>query len=543
MKSNRIVLLLALAVLLWSLRCASDDTRRAGEGSDRVGRVSFPISCRPEAQATFNQAIAWLHSFEYEEAQKAFQEAARQDPQCSMAHWGLAMSLYHQLWDHPGSDTLEEGRAELQKARELGPKTPREQEYIDAASAFFGKMTHPVGTAGSDPAEYLVRATTYSKAMEHLCSHYPQDDEAGAFYALSLLASYPPDDPTLSNPKKAIAILQRLFAKEPDHPGLAHYLIHAADFPQLAPLGLEAARRYAKIAPSSPHALHMPSHIFTRLGLWQESIESNIASAAAAQEPMAIQMGGSGHATHAMDFLQYAYLQRGQDADARRLIKEVTAIQGTRPDELAFIVAKLEARYVLETHDWKLAARITAPPDAGLGLRAMAQWARTIGAARSGDPAGARKEFGEFEAIRTKMLGDRQEYGSHPYTAAYEEASAWVAYAVGKKDDALKTLRAAADHQDEGGVDDLTMPVREALGDLQLELKQPSQALESYEAALKEAPNRFDSLFGAARAAQLSGNLEKARGFYTKLAVICKGSDSDRVELRQARAFLAAERA
>jgi len=257
---------------------------------------------------------------------------------------------------------------------------------------------------------------------------------------------------------------------------------------------------------------------------------------------MAIHMGGSGHATHAMDFLQYAYLQTGQDADARRLIKEVTSVPGTRPDEPAFLVAKLEARYVLETHDWKLAARITAPPDAGPRVRAMAQWARTIGAARSGDPAGARKELGEFEAIRTKMLGDRQEYGSQPYTTAYEEASAWFAYAEGKNDEALKTLRAAADHQDARGVDDLTMPVREALGDLHLELKQPSQALASYEMALKEAPNRFDSLYGAARAAQLAGNLKKARGFYTKLAGICKDSDSDRPELREARAFLAAER-
>ncbi len=258
--------------------------------------------------------------------------------------------------------------------------------------------------------------------------------------------------------------------------------------PQLAPLGLEAARRYAKVAPSSPHALHMPSHIFTRLGLWQDSIASNIASAAAAQTSMAIHMGGTSHAAHAMDFLNYAYLQIGRDADAQHMVDEVKAISGIKPESLAFSVTKFEVRYAIETHDWRRAAAVTAPAGANLGVQAMALWAAAMGDARSGDAAAARQALDQFGAVRTKMLADHHEYGSHPYATEYDEASAWVSLAEGKKDDALKTLRAAADREDADGVDDLMMPAREMLGDIQLALGQPVDALIAYETACTARP-------------------------------------------------------
>ena len=525
--------LLWLAVAL--LPCAFLRGVYAGHGADespeRVGKVSFPVSCSAAAQSTFNQGVAWLHSFEYEEAQKAFREVTAKDPQCAIAHWGLAMSLYHELWEHPSATELKEGRAELAKARETGSKTPRENAYIDAASAFFQT---------SEKMDYQARATAYSQAMGRLYAQYPDDIEAGAFDALSLIASEPPDDHSLANRKQAIVILQKLFAQEPDHPGVAHYLIHAADVPELAPLGLEAARRYAKIAPSSPHALHMPSHIFTRLGLWQDSSASNIASAAAAETSMAIHMGGTSHAAHAMDFLNYAYLQTGRDADARRMIEEVKAIPGIKPVPLAFSVIKFEARDAIETHNWKQAAGLAVPADSDLGVQAMALWAATMGAARSGDAVGARQRLEKFAEVRTKMLADRDEYGSHPYETEYEEASAWVDLAEGKKDQSLSALRATADRQDAAGVDDLMMPAREMLGDMELATDHPADALVAYEAGLKEAPNRFDGLYGAAKAARLSGQVAAAKDYYARLEASCDQSDGDRAELQEARTFLTA---
>jgi len=531
MRFTKTLLLLAVAILPGALLSGGDGSRPAGEGSERVGKVSFPVSCNAEAQATFNQAVAWLHSFEYEEAQKAFREVAAQDPQCAMVHWGLVMSLYHELWEHPSADELKEGRAELAKARDTGPKTPRETEYIEAAAAFY---------QDSAKMDYQARATAYCKAMGRLYARYPDDLEAGAFDALSLIASEPPDDHTLANRKQAIAILQKLFVQEPDHPGVAHYLIHAADVPELAPLGLKAARRYAKIAPASPHALHMPSHIFTRLGLWQDSIASNIASAAAAQTSMAIHMGGTSHAAHAMDFLNYAYLQIGRDADAQQMVEEVKAIPGIKTEPLAFSVTKFDARYAIETHDWKRAAGLTAPAGASLGVQAMALWAASMGAARSGDAAAANQALEKFRAVCTKMLANHEEYGSHPYATEYDEASAWVALAEGKKDEALKTLQTAADREDAGGVDDLIMPAREMLGDLLLAVESPAEALVAYQTALKEAPNRFDGLYGAAKAARLSGHLDAARDYYARLEANCARADGERSELQEARTFLAA---
>jgi Tetratricopeptide repeat len=481
-------------------------------------------------QAEFNQAIAWLHSFEFEESERAFREVTSRDPHCAMAHWGIAMSLWHPLWEHPDAATIAQGWEEVQKAESLKAPTAREREYIAAIAAFYRDGDH---------LSHEKRAQAYSQAMEKVYQDNPQDREAAAFYALSLIASEPEPDPNWNQRRKAIAILKKLFQEEPNHPGAAHYLIHACDVPELAPEGLEAARRYAQIAPGSPHALHMPAHIFTRLGLWQQSIDSNLASKAAAEKPEAVHSGGGpGHALHALDFLEYAYLQTGRDADARHTIDEVAAVPGASGQEVAAHQAWFRARYALETHDWKQAAALEPSAGLRLGVRATVLWARTLGAARAGDPAAARQGLADLDAARSQMLAEPKRYGADPIEVERQEAAAWVEFAEGKKSDAVNTLRAAADREDAQGVETLGMPAREMLGDLLLATGDAAGALTAYRAALHEAPNRFDGLAGAAHAAEAAGQLDAARGYYSDLLKVAAQSNGERAEIQQARAFL-----
>jgi len=501
-------------------------------GGEQLGTVSFPTSCSPAVQPSFDRAVALLHSFQYEEAENAFADVAQNDPQCAMAHWAKAMSLYHQLWEHPGAEALKKGRDELKQAEALHAKTAREREYIGAAAAFFQE---------SDKLDYHDRAVAYSKAMEQLHSHFPEDGEAAAFYALSLIA-LPGDDSDLTNRKKAIAILNQLLLTEPNHPGVAHYLIHAADTPSLAEQGLAAARRYAKIAPSSAHALHMPSHIFTRLGLWQESIESNLASAAVAEKMTAAHLEGASYQMHAMDFLNYAYLQSGQVAKALAVTEQLKAVPGADEDHLAYSEAELTARDALELHHWKEAASLAVPSAAHwpAGAKISTYWARAIGAARNGDISAAREALENLKQAHAESRAKSEHYSMHSGPAVDQlEAEAWLALTQGKVDEAVKTLGDAADREDKNGVDLLTMSAREMLGDMLLELKKPAPALAEYEVALKEAPNRFDGLYGAARAAELSGASAKAKSYYAKLEEICAHAGTERPELQQAHTFLA----
>jgi len=523
-------------VLALSLSAASQERAPGSDADERLGTVSFPTSCSQAVQQSFDRAVALLHSFQYEEAGKGFASVAQNDPNCAMAHWGQAMSLYHQLWEHPDAETLKKGRAELRKAEELQPKTPREREYIAAAAAFF---------QDSDKLDYAARATEYSKAMEQLHLRHPEDGEAAAFYALSLVA-LPSDESDLTRRRKAIAILDKLLATKPDHPGVAHYLIHAADTPQLAPLGLAAARRYAKIAPSSAHALHMPSHIFTRLGLWQESIDSNLASEAAAEKMSALHLEGASYQLHAMDFLNYAYLQSGQVAKAEHLTDELKSVAGANPDRLAYLQATFEARDALELHLWKAAAALYIPSSDSqtrewpAGARIIAYWATAIGLAHTGDVNGGQKAVALLKQAHAESGAKNEHYGMNSGPEVDEqEAEAWLAFAEGKTGEAVTTLRAAAVREDKGGVDLLTISAREMLGDMLLELKKPEQALAEYEIALKEAPNRFDGLYGAARASELSGATAKAKSYYAKLEEICARAGSERPELREAGTFLA----
>jgi tetratricopeptide (TPR) repeat protein len=449
-----------------------------------------------------------------------------------MADWGKAMSLYHQLWDFPDAEMLAEGRAYVAEAQKLGGKTQTERDYIAAAAAFYSEKAN---------LSHAARAEGYARAMEAVYKDSAQDPNAAGFYALALvnLADY---EDELANRQKAIAILEPMFAKYPDNPGLAHYLIHATDTPALAPQGLAAARRYAKIAPDSSHALHMPSHIFTRLGLWQESIDSNLAAAAAAAKATRAHEADATYQLHAMDFLDYAYLQSGQEAKARQLVAELKSVPGASADSIADHEGYFAARNARELHRWKEAGALV-PPRLPLSRLEDTYYVRAMGAARSGDPKAARAELAKLDEAISAARSEAKRMG---YTAGSGESmerrkvEAWIEFAEGKEEQALKTLRAAADREDAEGVDSLAMPAREMLGDMLLEAKRPKEALETYRAALKESPNRFDGLWGAARAAEAAGDASAARQYYTKLVSIC-GEGADRPELKQARAYLAAK--
>ena len=505
-------------------------------GAEKLGTVSFPTSCNASAQSEFLKGVALLHSFQYTQAATAFQNAAKKDPHCAIAHWGMAMARWHALWEQPDGPTRERGWADAEKARSLGAKTQRERDYIAAATALY---------RNPEKSDYAARAAAYSDAMEQVHQKYPNDGEAAAFYALSLLALPAPDSASdLANRKKAVAILQTLLAEQPDHPGAAHYLIHACDTPPLAAEGLDAARRYAKIAPSSAHALHMPSHIFTRLGLWQESIDSNLASAAAAREATLQHLEEPGYQIHAMDFLEYAYLQSGREAEARRVIADLAAVPGETPSELAYTKAEFEARAAIELHRWRDAASLEVPAGAPRGSRETIFWARTVGEARGGDAATARKNLQELKTVQAEWRAENPT--AAPTTLAAEQvyerkAEAWVIFAEGKTDDALKFLRETADQEDVIRPELMGVPAREMLGDMLLELKQPAEALAAYQASLKEAPNRFNSLYGAGRAAELASQAADARTYYAKLLAVSDHAPAGRPELQHAKLFLEAK--
>jgi tetratricopeptide (TPR) repeat protein len=488
---------------------AGQEHHHAGGGeavsAGHLGQVHFPTSCAPGAQQTFERGVALLHSFQYEAADQAFRRVATDDPQCAMAYWGQAMSLWHALWDRPDAATLKTGHDDLEKASSLNAKTAREREYIAAAQAFFQDAPN---------LDYTARATAYSKAMGQLYQSYPDDGEAAAFYSLSLIALPAHGDADLANRKQAIAILNKLFAAEPDHPGAAHYLIHACDTPELAPQGLAAARRYAKIAPDSAHALHMPSHIFTRLGLWQESIESNLASAAAAEQATKMHLGDAHYQLHALDFLGYAYLQSGQQAKAEQVIEEVKQVPGATAEEIEDTQAAWRARYALETHDWKMAAGLQ-PPSGELYAQDTTWWVRAIGAARSGDVTGARAAVEKLATVtaQSHAQSKKEGYEVKDEPSVHQlQAEAWLSYSEGQKADALKTLSAAADREDREGVDELAMPAREMLGDMLMESNQPEAALVAYQIALKESPSRFDALQGVQLAERANVKEQPAAG-------------------------------
>ncbi|MGB2633905.1 MAG: tetratricopeptide repeat protein [Candidatus Acidiferrum sp.] len=531
----------AAMIIIFASHCslpgsvAAGSPRGASHDEEQVGKVNFPTKCSPSVQETMEKGLALLHSFQYLEAEQAFTNAAQLDPQCALAYWGQAMALYEPLWDFPNAQTLALGREGIQKAQKLDPTDARIRGYVEAAATFYQ-------LAELRPA---ARVAAYSSAMEKLYREHPEDNEAGELYALSLIALAQMGVDDLANRKKAVAILNPIFAKYPDNPGAAHYLIHATDVRELAPEGLAAARVYAKIAPQSAHALHMPSHIFRRLGMWQEMIDSNLASAAAAAGATREHHGDAGYQFHALDFLDYAYLQSGQEVKARELVAELKKVPQASESDIIDAQNRFAARNAMELHRWKEAAALEIPKER-LMWQDYTYWTRAIGAARGGDVQGARDGVQKLvEIAQAVKSAQMQKTGggmpSMGMAVDPSEAAGWLAYAEGKHDEAVSIMRGATEREDARDDQPFATPAREMLADLLLELHRPAEALAAYKEVLKNYPNRFDALYGAAQAADSLGDGHTAADFYAKLISICP-PNADRPELQEAHAYVAAHR-
>jgi tetratricopeptide (TPR) repeat protein len=476
---------------------------------EKLGTVAFATTCKPSVQPAFERGVALLHSFAYTAADTQFREVAAADAGCAIAHWGIAMAIYHQLWDTPTAADVEKGATELAKARSLAPKSEREREFIYAAGAFFGDPATP----------HAQRAKAYEIAMADVAKRHPDDSEAQVFYALALISTASPTDRTHANQKHAADILEPLYARQPQHPGIAHYLIHAYDSAELAPRGLEAARAYSKIAPSAPHALHMPSHIFTRLGYWDESIASNRAARAAAEAE-----GDIGEALHAMDYLTYAYLQRGQDADAERIVSEARGMKSLAAGKfkIGYAANAMPVRLAIERRRWDDATKLKPLPDSEPHVAAIVYWARAVGHARGGRPDDASADIAKIDESLVALRSRNDAYWTTQTEVLASSARAWQLAASGKHDEAIARLRAAADQEDAIEKRPVTpgpiVPAREQLGDLLLERGRADDALREFRIALAESPNRRGALTGAARAAELAGDAKTANALRKQLA-------------------------
>jgi hypothetical protein len=517
----------------------AQEEEHAGHGGE-FGHVHFPISCSPRAQRDFDVAVAKLHSFFYPETTKAFRAIADVEPSCAMAFWGLAISeMPNPLVPPFAPAALARGRDWLEKARPAAEQTPRERDWIEALAVLY---------KDSDTLDEHTRDARYEGAMARLHEKYPDESEATIFYALALNMAVDLSDKTYAKQLKAAALLEKEWERQPDHPGIAHYIIHSYDYTPIAAKGLPAARRYAKVAPASPHALHMPSHIFTMAGMWQDSIASNLEAKASAEEYAAkFQQGGTNAGRlHAMDFLMYAYLQGAQDAKARAVLAERDAVKtfaGLRPLAGDTAYAAIPVRWVLERGDWKAAARLEPVQSQYAQAEAVGRFGRALGAARSGDAAAARREIAQLELLKGKLQESKQTFWVGQTDIQIGAASAWVALADGQRKKALELMTAAAEADDASekhvAMENRLVPMRELLGEMLLEEKQPATALQAFEASLNIAANRLRTWAGAARAAELTGDASKASKYWQKLVDDCQKADTDRAELLLARKALA----
>jgi predicted Zn-dependent protease len=495
-----------------------------------LGKVNFETSCSPEAQKLFNQGMLYQHSFWYRASQRTFEEALKADPECGIAYWGIALSLLWNPHAAPPAKNLAEGAAAIDKGKSVGAKTARERDYLDALGVMY---------ADYDKVDHRTRIVAYAKAMEQLAQRYPNDDEAQIHYALALNTSASPADKTYANQLKGAAILEPISLRQPDHPGVAHYLIHLYDYPPIAEKGLDAARRYAKIAPAAPHALHMPSHIFTRVGYWSESIASNAEAARVARESKDFH-----DQLHAMDYQVYAYLQLGQDQKAKAVIDEATSVAGFTETFLAgpYALAISPARYAVERGDWKAASELQVRPSPLPHVQAITYFARALGAARSGNPDAAKPDIAKLAELSDKLRDAKDAYWSEQVDIQRQVAAAWVLYAEGKREDALTAMSAAADAEDKTEKHPVTpgvpKPARELYGVMLLESGKPSEALLAFEATLKKEPNRLGATVGAAKAAEKAGDNAKAQEYYKQVVTIAGDADKSRTEVSDARAFL-----
>ncbi len=500
-------LLLALLLVLPASSAAQEAHNHAAP--EKLGVVSFPISCQPEVQQQFNRGVALLHSFAYADARNAFQAVAAQDERCAIAHWGIAMTYFRQLWDPPIlPETVSTAQKEIERAQQLSTNSERERSFIKALAQLY---------QNADSVPYSTRALNYERAMGILVSQDTADVEANVFYALALVANASPTDKTHSKQKQAASLLEPLYRSHPQHPGIPHYLIHAYDNAEMAPKGLPAAKAYAQIAPSAPHALHMPSHIFTRLGLWDDSIASNSAAAKAAQ-----QQGDTGEELHAMDYLVYAYLQSGRDSEANQVVNQLQGMSGldVADFKIGYAYTVMPIRLAVENSDWAGAAKIVSSAGVPPHVAAIAIWARGMGLSRTGRVADAQTEADRLRQIETQLRASGNQannqstiQSNNDYWAAQvhillREVMAWSAEASGKHDEAVSLLREAADQED--GIEKLPvtpgpiLPAREQLGYLFLEQNHPALATTEFHTALANAPGRRSALQGAARAAALA---------------------------------------
>jgi tetratricopeptide (TPR) repeat protein len=526
---------LAFICTLWLATdlLSAQEPQHHHDADEQLGTVSFPTSCAPAVQSQFERGVALLHSFEYEVADAQFEEVTKKDPRCAMAYWGQAMTLYHELWNRPSEADLAQGAELLAKARSLKPPTARERDYVLALSVFY---------SDTDKLDHNQRAGAYAEAMQGVHERNPNDHEAAIFYALSLLASGSNRDPNLTHAKAAVAILNKLYDEQPNHPGIAHYIIHSCDNPAMASLALPAARKYASIAPSSPHAVHMPSHIFARLGLWQDDINSNLAAIRVA-DSMAAHHHVMHHKVHSMDFLEYAYMQIGDDASAKAAIEQIAAIRPEQMDPefenyLLMRQAEGPAKYALERRQWREALGLQPSAGASPDVQLVTYWARAVAAGHLHDAVAAQDALKHYDELLEATRKGPRPYIVDGLKDQHQLVQAWAAYAAGNSHDAVRLLRAVADDQDKVGKAETELPAREMLADMLLELQLPQEALTEYEISLRTDPNRFNGLYGAAQAATQVQQKEKAGTYYAQLLKNCEGIRSERPELAQAKTLL-----
>jgi tetratricopeptide (TPR) repeat protein len=549
----------AILTVLAALNAHSTTTPEPGDLRG-VGKVTFPITCAPDVQSDFARGVALLHSFFYEEARRVFTSVAERDPKCAMAQWGIAMTWWHPIWTPPTPDEMRAGKAAIEKAMAMNAGSGRERGFITALNTYYNtadsSSAAPVGQSCHGPVGPRDRVIAYEKAMRQLRDKYPDDFEVQTFYAFAVLSTgyATPNDTSLSKQLEAAGMLEKLWKQNANHPGVVHYLIHSYDYPQFAERGLTAAQKYDSIAPWVPHALHMPSHIFTRLGMWDESIAANRASAEASRAYAAMRHRDATEAEelHALDYMAYSYLQEAQDAEAKKIVDLAAKVRKTNPElefSAAYALAAIPTRYAFERNDWAAAANLPVPNVPHWSsfpfMEALIEYGHALGCAHTGDLDGARKAIARMQQLREATKDPKFDYFKSHLDLQMQAASAWVAAAEGKKSEAIDMLRRAADSEDILGKHPVSpgafVPVREQLGALLLEIGKPTDAQREFEAALKIYPGRFRGLYGAAQASELAGDNEMANRYYTKLAAQTSKAGSSRDELNHVREFLSAQ--
>jgi tetratricopeptide (TPR) repeat protein len=494
---------------------------------EKLGKVVFPTSCDAKVQPRFERAVALLHSFWWQEGEKAFRDVLERDPNCAIAAWGIASILIGNTFGiGPSPEEAQKAKEAIERGRAIGPKTERERFYIEAVAEYYDRFSD---------RSHGARMKLLANAFEIVAKRFSDDDEAQIFYAIYLTATQEPADKTFASALKAAQILEAQFVKNPEHPGVAHYLIHAYDYPPIAEKGLKAAKRYAEIAPSAPHALHMPSHIFTRVGAWEDSVATNRRSAAIARPDERL---------HAMDYMIYAYMQLARDGDARIVVEEAKRVTNPGTTRAGpYALAAIPARYAIERGAWKEAMQLEPRSTRLPYNEAMTYFARAVGAARSGDSVAAEKDVGELGTIVAGLKAAKDDYWATEVEVQRLSAAGWVAYAKGSREEALVLMRSAADLEDKSEKSAVTpgriIPARELLGDMLLEMNRPAEALQAFETSEKHDPNRFRGLYGAGKAAALAGDQAKAKSYYEKLVVLVQKADTERPEIKEAKSFLA----